>query len=120
MNILDTNWLKHLGYALFGYVRITAEPGVTAMLTSFGILIVLRLLSRAWQYLKKIPIAIYVFISEHKRIIHIPWYKKVFFCFTWPIFDIIHRYTSYVALFVRVTWKPIPHTSKVTIHDVEK
>ena len=120
MNILDTNWLKHLGYELFGYVRITAEPGVTAMLTSFGILIVLRLLSRAWQYLKKIPIAIYVFISEHKRIIHIPWYKKVFFCFTWPIFDIIHRYTSYVALFVRVTWKPIPHTSKVTIHDVEK
>ena len=31
----------------------------------------------------------------------------------------IGRYTIYAALFVKVTWKPIPHTSKVTIDEVD-
>ena len=35
-------------------------------------------------------------------------------------FDIIQRYTQYVALFKKVEWKPIPHNSKVTIEDIEE
>ena len=42
------------------------------------------------------------------------------FVFTWPTFDIIGRYTTYAALFMNVTWKPIPHESKVTIDDVSE
>ena len=45
-------------------------------------------------------------------------WKKILYCFTWPTFDIIGRYTTYAALFVKVTWKPIPHESKVTIDDI--
>ena len=45
--------------------------------------------------------------------------KKVLYTLTWPTFDIIGRYTTYAALFVKVEWKPIPHTSKVTIDDVD-
>ena len=42
------------------------------------------------------------------------------YIFTWPTFDIIGRYTQYVALFKKVTWKPIPHESKVTIDDIHE
>ncbi len=112
------NWLLRLLSLIFGKVNITVEPGISAVLCSIGILIALRILSRIWWYLKKIPIAVYVFIVEHKRLIYIPWYKKLLYCFTFPAFDSIHRYTTYAALFMRVTWKPIPHTSKVTIHDI--
>ena len=46
-------------------------------------------------------------------------WKKILYCFTWPIFDIIGRYTIYAALFMKVTWKPIPHNSKITIDDLD-
>lgn len=116
----SNNYITRALYAIFGPAAVELSPGVAALFCSMGIAIALRLLSRAWQYLKKIPMAAYVFIMERKRIVKIPLYKKLLFCLTWPIFDIIHRYTLYAALFVRVTWKPIPHTSKITIHDVEK
>jgi tRNA (cmo5U34)-methyltransferase len=50
----------------------------------------------------------------------IPLYKKIFYCLTWPTFDIIDKYTKFVALFVKVGWKPIPHTSTVKIEDINK
>ena len=107
-------------FMLFGRVGISAAPGLGAVFTSMAIALVLRIISRIWQYIKRISIAVLVFITERKRIIYIPWYKKVFYCLTWPMFDSIHRYTSYVALFIRVGWKPIPHKSKITIQDVQK
>ena len=115
-----SNYLSRLLYAIFGPVSLSFAPGVKALLASLALAIFFRVFSRIWQYIKKIPMAAYVFIMERKRIIKIPLHKKILFCFTWPVFDIIHRYTSYVALFMKVTWKPIPHTRKVTITDVEK
>ena len=45
--------------------------------------------------------------------------KKVFlYSLTWPIFDIVGRYTTYIALFKKVSWKPVPHNSKITIDDI--
>ena len=62
--------------------------------------------------------AVYVFIAERKKIIKMPFYKKVLYTFTWPVFDAIGRWTMYAALFMKVEWKPIPHTSKISIHDI--
>ena len=62
--------------------------------------------------------AIYLFIIERKRIKNIPFIKKVFFILTWPLFDVIGRYSQYIAVFAKVTWKPIPHESKVAIEDI--
>lgn len=107
-------------YAMFGEVYIDVIPGVAAFFTSVGITILWRVLSRISQHIEKMVVAVYVFIVEHNRIISIPWYKKIWFCITWPAFDIIHRYTTYIALFTKVTWKPIPHTSKITIQDIEQ
>ena len=65
-------------------------------------------------------LALYLFIIENARIKKINFWKKILYIFTWPTFDIIGRYTTYVALFKKVEWKPIPHQSKVTIDDLNK
>ncbi len=62
--------------------------------------------------------AAYVFIAERKRIMHIKWYKKVWYCFTFPVFDLINRITTTIALFMKVEWKPIPHDVSVSISEV--
>ena len=78
----------------------------------------LRILYRIGKYLENIFTAIYLFIIENKRIIKMPLRRKILYSLTWPTFDIIGRYATYVALFVKVTWKPIPHNSKITIEDI--
>lgn len=104
---------------IFGNVSVTMNPGVGAFFVSMLLAIWLRLLYRAGAYLVNTLTAAYIFIVEHHRIKKIPLHKKLLYCLTWPIFDIIGRYTIYAALFVKVEWKPIPHTSKVTIDEVD-
>ena len=101
-------------------VRISYEPGINALLMGFITSIWLRLLYRIGKYFENMWVAVYIFIIERKNIKKIPFGKKVLFTFTWPIFDIIGRYSTYAALFMKVTWKPIPHDSKVTIDDINK
>ena len=73
---------------------------------------------KAW--LTNMLTPIYIFIFEKQRIKKISLTDKIKFAFTWPIFDIIGKYSMYVALFKKVEWKPIPHDSKVKIDDVAK
>lgn len=110
-------WLAKL-LTKIGGTSITIEPGVKAFFVSGLIAIWLRILYRLGVYFSNCLIAIYLFIVERKRIIKISFWKKCLYVLTWPTFDMIGRYTIYAALFVKVTWKPIPHTSKVTIDDV--
>ena len=49
-----------------------------------------------------------------------PIYKILLNSLLFPIFDIVGRYTTYIALFKKIEWKPVPHESKVTIEDIEK
>ena len=116
----DANIISMGLCAIFGEVHVSAEPGLAALLYSVGLAFLWNLISRLSFHLVNMLAAVYVFVVERKRIIKIPWYKKVLYCITWPTFDIIHRYCLYIAIFKKVTWKPIPHTSKVTIQDIEK
>ena len=61
--------------------------------------------------------AIYILFIERKRI-KMSFKNKLIAVITWPIFDIVGRYTTYLALFMKVSWKEIPHDSKVTINDL--
>lgn len=70
-------------------------------------------------YFKNIITAAYIYIIERKRIEHIPFIKKVWFCLTFPIFDIIGKFSLLIALFKNVEWKSIPHTSNVKIDDIK-
>ncbi len=104
---------------IFNKPHISLKPGISAFFVSMLIAIWLRILYRLGMYITNMWAAVYVFIVERKRINKISFLKKVLFTITWPTFDIIGRYTTYIALFVKVTWKPIPHVSKVTIDDVD-
>ena len=112
-----STWLAKLLRNIFD-IKINVAPGINALFMSMIVTIWLRLLYRLGNYIVNIWIAMYLFTVEESRIKKISFWKKVLYCFTWPTFDIIGRYTIYAALFMDVTWKPIPHESKVTIDDL--
>lgn len=115
------NYVARFINYLFGTVRITCEPGIMAALMSVVVVFMWNFIGRiSYHIFSMMPTAIYVFIVERKRIIKMPFYKKVIFTLTWPVFDAIGRWTTYFALFMKVEWKPIPHTSTVTISEIEK
>lgn len=102
-------------YKLFGlhWSSESVGQGVT-MLTLFFF---------AWtlySYFNGILTAAYVFIMEHRRIMHIKWYKKVWYCLTFPIFDLIGKISMVIALFMKVEWKPIPHNAALSIEELNK
>lgn len=104
----------------FGDIIINVNPGWQAFFVGLLISIWWRLFYRIGKYIENIWLAAYIFIVEHKRIKKMSIWKKVLYCITWPVFDIIGRYTTYAAVFMKVTWKPIPHNSKITIDDLNK
>ena len=99
-------------------IKININPGIKAMLISMIITIWFRILYRLGVYFSNCLMAIYLFIIEESRIKKMKLKDKILFTLTWPIFDIIGRYTTYLAVFKKVEWKPIPHESKVTIDDL--
>ena len=99
-------------------IKIVVNPGINAFFVGMLLSIWFRLLYRIGMYFQDMWIAVYVFIIERKNIKKISFMKKVLYTLTWPTFDIIGRYSTYAALFMKVTWKPIPHDSKVTIDDI--
>ncbi len=114
-----SNFLYEIGRFVFHDPNVDLSAGPKAM--GIGML-----LSTMWFLLGKMAfdienmlLAVYLFFIERKRIKKISLPKKALFCITWPTFDMIYRYSMYLALFMKVTWKPIPHTSKVTIEDIE-
>jgi cellulose synthase/poly-beta-1,6-N-acetylglucosamine synthase-like glycosyltransferase len=111
--------LRSILSKIFGNEAINITPGINALFISMITAIWFRFRFRIETYFASSFIAIYLFIVENHRIKKISLGKKIIYTLTWPIFDIIGRYTSYVALFTNVTWKPIPHNSKVTIDDVD-
>ena len=104
---------------VFNRPFINIGPGIKAFFVSMLLAIWLRVLYRLGIYFSNMLMAVYLFIIDRNRIKKMSLFDKIIFTITWPTFDIIGRYTTYVALFVKVTWKPIPHVSKVTIDDVD-
>ena len=112
-------WLAKLLRSILGF-KINMDAGIGALFIGMIVTIWIRLLYRIGSYFTNMWMAIYLFIVEDSRIKKISFWKKLLYTFTWPIFDIIGRYTIYAALFMKVEWKPIPHKSKVTIDDIGK
>ena len=84
-------------------------------------ILMLSLFTFTWtlfSYVQGIIVAAYIYIIEHRRIMKIKWYKKVWFCLTFPIFDIIGKLAMYIALFRRVEWKPTPHNAGISIDEL--
>lgn len=111
------SWLAVLSRKMFD-IRINIPSGVLALFSAIVLSIWFRILYRIANYFVNIWLAVYLFIVEESKIKKINFWKKVLYVFTWPIFDIIGRYTTYAAIFMKVEWKPIPHQSKVTIDEI--
>ncbi len=70
-------------------------------------------------YLVQIVTAAYVYIIERKRIPRIPFSKKILYCLTFPIFDVMGRIALVIAMFGKVEWKPIPHNVGVSVDEIK-
>ncbi len=101
-------------------VNIYMGAGLGAFFAGLGLTIWLRIFYLVGKYIENMWMAIYIFLIEHKRIKRMKLKNMMLYTLTWPIFDIIGKYTMYVALFKHVEWKAIPHESKVTIEDIQK
>ena len=99
-------------------VMVNVNPGVFALIMSLVLSIWWKITSRALSYIGNMFMAIYIFIMDRKRIGKIPFYKKIWFVLTWPMFDLIGVYTQYVAVFKKVGWEVVPHNSDVKISDL--
>ena len=117
--ITGSSWLSRLLTFIFGKQTISVDAGMLALLYGLLLSVFSRILYRLGVYLANCWNAIYVFIVENKRIKKISLPKKILYTLTWPTFDIIGRYTIYLAIFKKVEWKAIPHNSKITIDDVD-
>ncbi len=104
---------------LFGDIVITLGPGLRTYFMCIGLVIWFNMWKRICMYLQNTLGAVYIFIMERKRLMHISLRQKILYCFTWPTFAIIGRYSQYLALFVKVSWKRIPHKSTVKIEDLK-
>ncbi len=104
----------------YANVSINIIPGFKALWMGMLIAILARILYRIGAYFTNMLTAIYLFIIDNDRIKKMDFMDKVLFILTWPTFDMIGRYTTYIAVFKKVTWKPIPHESKVTIDDLNE
>ena len=110
-------WL--IVYVIIKSCNAYIDGGINTLILTIFISFWSRIKYRISAYISNMWIAVYIFIVERYRIKKIPFMKKVLYTLTWPTFDIIGRYTIYLAMFVKVTWKPIPHVSKVTIDEVD-
>ena len=99
-------------------IKISVNPGINAFYVGMLLSIMYRLIYRVGAYFRNMLTGLYLFLVEDARIKKMSIWKKLLYIFTWPIFDIIGRYTMYIAVFTKVTWKPIPHNSSVTIDDI--
>lgn len=106
--------------AIFGDIIIQLPPGLHTYFMCLGVVVWFNLWRRICSYIQNIFGAVYIFFIERKRIIKISLFKKILYCLTWPTFAIIGRYAQYLALFMKVTWKPIPHNSKINIDDISQ
>ncbi len=104
---------------ILNFFDIHPANGITSIYGAILFLLLFTFLATIVSYCEGMLIALYVFIFEHKRIPPIPWYKKLWFIFTFPIFDLIGKISMVIALFIKVEWKTIPHNSDVKISDIQ-
>ena len=94
--------------------------GINAVLMGLLILILKRIYLLIRAYLSNCLLGIYILLVEHKNIKKMSFKKVLIAILTWPTFDSIGRYATYIALFKKVEWVPTPHRSKITIDDLKK
>jgi len=63
-------------------------------------------------------LGVYTVLTEWRQI-HIPWYKKIGYMFTFPIYMLTYIPIAFAALKKNVEWKPITHSCKVSVKQIK-
>lgn len=58
-------------------------------------------------------------LSEWKEI-RCPWWKKILYCFTFPVFMLTYVPVAISAMFTKVEWKQIKHSDSKSIEEMDK
>lgn len=110
---------KALHFLGWNQVEVMLSPGMKSVFAAAGLSLFVFWFSRFQNDVANIFQGALLFITDRKRMKKMSFWKKVWFCITWPSFDLFYRYSMYIALCKKVEWKPIPHTSSVAIEDLE-
>lgn len=111
-------WLMPKEFRLLA-VALGAKGVPSAIWAQIILLIVFTLSWLLYTYLTSIILAAYIFVAERRHIAKFSFIKKVWFCITFPIFDLIGKVATVIALFGKVEWKPIPHKVSVSVDKVK-
>ena len=118
VNLFTGNtWLAKLLNNIFN-ISVNLGPGYKAFFIMMLCQLWFRILYRLGIYFSNMWLAVYLLLIEEKRIKKMTLKKKLMIIFMWPWYDIIERYVKFIAIFAKVTWKPIPHESTITIDDL--
>lgn len=82
-------------------------------------LVLFSLTSIVGSYFGTAMIAVLITVTKW-RMIYAPWYKKIQYIFTFPIFMLSYVPLSVAALFGKVEWHSIKHTAGVSLKEVVK
>ncbi len=107
--------IKLLNYAALSVIAVSASTflaEIPALLFNLVSILI-------FEHFGVIPMAIVLFFSEKERIPRIKPSKIVFYIVTYPLFSMIGYLSTWIALFKRVTWQPIPHDASINIDQIE-
>ena len=91
--------------------EVTSSETLYSMLTLIGYSIVA-------SYASFFIMGLITTISEWNKI-YCSTGKKIFYLFTFPIFMFTYLPISIVAIFMKINWKPIPHSVVVTANEIK-
>ena len=115
--VAGNSWLANIVNAICN-LNIIVLPGIKALFICMLLEFVSRIIYRMGVNIANMFTALYIFITERKKLPKMSIKNKILSMLTWPIFDIMGRYAMYIACFKKVEWKPIPHNSEVSINDI--
>ncbi|MBQ4647663.1 MAG: glycosyltransferase [Clostridia bacterium] len=73
-----------------------------------------------FEHLLSLPMGLLLFFTERKRLKSLGLHKILWYSLFFTTFGIIGDITMWIALFSKVTWKPIPHKASVGIDEINK
>ena len=111
-------WAPKIFEWIFRWTGAQIAPATPGQTSLWMCAFILMWIISSW--LEAMLTAAYVFVFEHKRIPPIKLHKKLWFIFTFPLFDLIGKLSMVIALFSHVEWKPIPHNASISIDELEQ
>ena len=106
------SWILRFSALVFGILALEERTQIKPLLLNY-------VRNFGMSCLGASLMAAYVLLMERNRIVQIPLMRKAWYCLLFPLFDLIGLFSTLYALFAKVEWKPIPHTARATMEELE-